>query len=418
MEINITTITMTNMELFSKYMRYINFILSCTGVGFNLLLTILLFLIGRRQCATYFLLLLMTICDFLYCIVYLSIILTVDQYLNIINHQILCPLSFFLTPFTFTGSTLLLFICLLHFITNYVRKYDTIIGQIGGRLSVVFVLAFIIIRSVLSSTSIELITPDPNMPHTQYCTIDMNTPPIVAVVQKFNHIFAEVTDILVYIGWIIILLIYFISLIPCIKTRLYDQAEPPLSPLDKPLSFTPFAVANNNNNNGQNFITTSTDSSDMLNTTNEVTITTNKKKHYDVSLIILSISFISIICYLPIMISKYTTMSLVYRNTALLTDYQTYFLQIIQHTAHLFCLSIRFLPYFIFDKHIRLFISQMIGMKCMKIERRKTLSRRGKYKLKHKYIFHCQCHRRQQILEFNTNNLDERNHQEKRLIKN
>jgi hypothetical protein len=411
MEINTTTILITNADLFDTYMRYINFILSCTGVGFNLLLIILFFFTGRRQCTTYFLLLLMSICDFLYCTVYLSIILTVDQYLNIINHQIICPLSFFLTPFTFTGSTLLLFICLLHFITNYVRKYDTIIGQIGGRLSVVFVLAFIIIRSVLSSTSIELVTPYPTMPQIKYCTIDMNTPPLVASVQKINHIFAEVTDILVYIGWIIIVLIYFISLIPCIKHYLYNHTEPNLSPIDKPFSFASLLAVNNNNNPRQHVVTMSIDSSDI---TNEPTIITNKERHNDISLIILSISFISIIFYLPIMISKYSTMYLVYRNKPLLIHEQTYFLQIIQHTAHLFCLSIRFLPYFIFDKRIHLFLRQMIGMKCMKIERRKTLSRRGKYRLKHKYIFHCQCHRRKQILEFNNNNLDEQN----RFIKN
>jgi hypothetical protein len=415
MDINTTTIlvSITDAGLFSKYTRLINFILSCTGLGFNLLLIILFFIIGRRQCATYFLLLLMTICDFLYCIVYVSIMLTVDQYLNIINHQIICPLSFFLTPFTFTGSTLLLFICLLHFITNYVRKYDTILGQIGGRLSVVFVLAFIIIRSVLSSTSIELITPDSNMPHVQYCTIDMNTPTIVATVQKFNHIFAEVTDILVYIGWIIILLIYLISLTHCKKICSNNQTEPTLSSIDKPISLTSLSLVNNNNiNHEQKFVTTTAESLDMLNTTNE-TIITNKKRHNDISLIIISISFISIIFYLPIMISKYSTMYSVYRNKSLLADQETYFLQLVQHTAHLFCLSIRFLPYFIFDQRIHLFINQMIGMKCMKIERRKTLSRR-KYQLKHKYIFHCQCHRRQQILDLN----NEENQQETRFIRN
>jgi hypothetical protein len=133
---NITTLLplVTNDDVVNRYIRSINFLLSCTGLLFNLILTILLIFIGRRQCATYFLLISMTICDFLYCTVYVSIMLTVDQYINIINHQIICPLSFFLTPFTFTGSTLLLFICLLHFITNYVRRYDTILGQLGGRL--------------------------------------------------------------------------------------------------------------------------------------------------------------------------------------------------------------------------------------------------------------------------------------------
>lgn len=408
MEVNITTTSMANIDLLNKYMRSINFILSCTGIGFNLLLIILLCLIGRRQCATYFLLLLMAICDFLYCIDYVSISLTIDQYINIINHQILCPLSFFLTPFSFTGSTLLLLICLLHFITNYVRRYDTILGQISGRLSVVFVLAFIIIRSVLSSTSIELVALDTKTPEIKYCTIDMNTPPLVASIQKFNHIFAEVTDILVYIGWIIIVFIYFLSLTPCIKHCSYFQSKTDLAAIDKPVSFTSLVVLNNNIiNHGQHIMTTTTESSDMLNITHESTITTNKDKHNDASLIILSISFLSIIFYLPIMITKYYTMYSTYRQEKVLNGQSMYFLQLIQSTAHFFCLSIRFLPYFLFDKRIHSLLNQMFGMKCMKIERRKTLSRKGKYKLKHKYTFHCQCHRRQQILEFDNNNLNQ-----------
>jgi len=400
---NTSTISMTNMDLFNKYMRYVNFILSCTGLGFNFLLIILLFLIGRRQCATYFLLLLMAICDFLYCTVYVSIMLTVDQYINIINHQILCPLSFFLTPFTFTGSTILLFICLLHFITNYERKYDTVLGQISGRLSVVFVLAFIIIRSVLSSTSVELMIPDPNLPDIKYCTIDMNTPPIVTTVQKVNHIFAEVTDILVYMGWIILLIISLISLICRKKSKFYNPTHSNSSTMVKPLSLASLLFNNNNNINHEPI--TNIELSDMLNLTNEIneTMITNKQRHHNVSLIILSISLISIIFYLPIMINKYLTMFIVYRDQTLLTTHLTYFLQILQHTSHLFCLSIRFLPYFIFDERLHLFLKQMIGIKCMKIERRKTLSRR---RMKHKYIWHCECHRREKISEFNDNNGD------------
>ncbi|CAF2704766.1 unnamed protein product [Rotaria sp. Silwood2] len=409
MNATITSITMEHDDLFYKYMRFINFILSCTGLLFNLLLVIMLFLIGRRQCATYFLLILMAICDFLYCTIYVSIILTVDQYINIINHQIMCPLSFFLTPFTFTGSILLLFICLLHLITNYVRKYDTILGQLGGRLSIVFVLAFIIIRSVLGSTSIELVVPDPDMPQIRFCTIDMNTPIIVATIQKINHIFAEVTDILIYIGWIVVLSIYFISLIRCKKLHSNNQTDPS-SLIDKPLPCTSLLAINNNNNgvnNGQSIVTMHMESLDMLSITNQPTVTTiinNKQRHNDISLIILSISLISVILYLPIMASKYLTMYRVYRDEALLTEQHAHFLQLLQHTAHLVCLSIRFLPYFIFDKRINLFMNQMIGMKCMKTERERTLSRKRKYKLKHKYIWHCQCHRRQQVLEFSNNN--------------
>ncbi|CAF0778247.1 unnamed protein product [Rotaria sp. Silwood1] len=404
-------ITMESEHLFNKYMRLINFILSCTGLLFNLLLVIMLLSIGRRQCATYFLLILMAICDFLYCSIYVSIILTAHQYINIINHQIMCPLSFFLTPFTFTGSTLLLFICLLHLMTNYVRKYDTILGQLGGRLSVVFVLAFIIIRSVLGSTSIELVVLDPDKPQIRFCTIDTNTPIIVATVQKINHIFAEVTDILIYIGWIIILFIYFISLFRCKKFHSNDQTNS-LSLIDKPLSYTSLLTNNNNNNNnsvnnGQNMVTMPMESLDMLNVTNQPTVTAiinNKQRHNDISSIVLSISLISVILYLPIMVFKYVTMYRVYRDKALLTEQHMYFLQLFQHTAHLICLSIRFLPYFIFDKRISVFMNHMIGMKCMKIESERTLSRQRKYKLKHKYIWHCQCYRLQQVLEFDNNN--------------
>jgi hypothetical protein len=395
---DINTTAMMDTDLVNQNMRLINFILSCTGLGFNLLLIILFFSIGRRQCATYFLLLLMAICDFLYCTVYVSIMLTDYQYLNIINHQIMCPLSFFLTPFTFTGSTLLLLICLLHFLTNYVRKYDTVLGQIGGRLSVIFVLAFIIIRSVLSTTSVELIIPNPTMPQIKYCTIDMTTLPLVKIVQNFNHIFTEVTDILVYVGWIIILLIYFINLIPWNRFCRYNQTELNLASIDKPFSFTTLIIRNNNNiNSGQNAVTIPIELSDLSNNVNEGLIPTNKERHNDVSLIIVSISFISILLYLPIMINKYSTMYFVYRQRQLLNDEQTYFLQMIQQTAHLFCLSIRFLPYFLFDKRIHVFLNQMIGMKCMKIERRRTLSKKARFKLRHKYIFHFQCHRRQDI---------------------
>ncbi|CAF0798674.1 unnamed protein product [Adineta steineri] len=404
---NITAIDTSseNYDSFIKYMRSINFILSCTGLLFNFFLIIILLLIGRRQCATYFLLILMTICDFLYCTVYVSIVLTVDQYINIINHEILCPLSFFLTPFTFTGSTLLLFICLIHFITNYVRRYDTVLGQIGGPLSVVFVLAFIIIRSVLGSTSVELIILDPNVPKMRFCTIDMNTPPIVATVQHINHIFAEVTDILVYIGWIIVLIIYLINLICCKKSSFCTQTElNTSSSMPKPLSFTSLLVHNNNIiNHEQNTLSMTLELSDILNLTNEI-ILTNKQRHHDVSLIIISTSIISVIFYLPIMISKYSTMYSVYREQTFLTDDQAFFLQILQHTAHLFCLSIKFLPYLIFDKRIHLFINQLIGIKCMKIQRRKTLSRRRRYQIKQKYIFHCQCYRRPQVLDFNNHN--------------
>ncbi|CAF1663887.1 unnamed protein product [Rotaria magnacalcarata] len=413
---NTTTISLAieNDDLFNKYMRYINFVLSCTGLIFNLLLVILFFLIGRRQCATYFLLILMTISDCLYCTIYVSIILTVDQYINIINHQIICPLSFFLTPFTFTGSTLLLFICLLHLVTNYVRKYDTILGQLGGRLSVVFVLAFIIIRSVLGSTSIELVVPDPDMPHIQFCTIDMNTPSIVATIQKLNHIFAEVTDILIYISWIIILLLYCINVIRRKKYHTSDHTDPS-SLMGKPLSYTSSMIFSNINknsvNNVQNIQTINRESFDMLTLTNQTTrvttsttIISNKQRHNDISLIILSISLTSVILYLPIMVSKYVTMHQVLRNKTTPDDQYSTFLQLFQHTAHLFCLSIRFIPYLLFDKRIKFFIGQMIGMKCMKIEREKTLSRRQRYRSKYKYIWHCQCHRRQQILECVNNN--------------
>lgn len=415
---NVTTTIPPNIEieeLLNRYMRWINFVLSSTGLVFNLLLVIIFFSIGRRQCTTYFLLILMAVCDCLYCIIYVSIILTVEQYMNIINHQILCPLSFFLTPFTFTGSTLLLFICLLHLITSYVRKYDTTLGQLGGRLSVVFVLAFLIIRSVLGSTSIELVVPDPSAPHIQYCTIDTNTPSIVATVQKFTHIFAEVTDILIYIGWIIIILIYFINLMRCKRNQTNDQIDPS-SFLDKPRSYSFVVLGNNsttnnisnNITNGQNVVTMNRESIDMLNLTNPSVLPTtainNKQRHSDVSLIILSISLISIVLYLPIMVTKYVTMFRMYYPESSFSEQNLFYLQLLQHTAHLICLTIRFLPYFIFDKRINLFMGQMIGMKCMKVESGRSLSRRRRHKLKYKYMWHCQCYRRQQILELVNSN--------------
>ena len=178
MDMNLTGqfIALMPEDSFGKYMRSLNSIFACAGVLSNAFLLIILFLIGRRQCATYFVLMIMTVCDFIYCINYTSMWLTNDYHLNIVNHQILCPLSFFLSPFSLTGSTLLLLISLLHLVTNYRRKYDTVLGQLGGRLSVVFVIAFIMIRSVLGSTSIALVT-DPTQPSNLFCTIDMFVPP-------------------------------------------------------------------------------------------------------------------------------------------------------------------------------------------------------------------------------------------------
>ncbi|CAF0802589.1 unnamed protein product [Adineta steineri] len=378
METNLTeseiSISITNTNLLNKYMRLTNLTFSCTGVISNFILLIILLLLGRHQCTTYFILIIMTICDLLYCIVYTSILLTIDYYLNIINHQILCPLSFFLTPFTFTGSTLLLFICLLHLITDYVRRYDTVLGQIGGRLSVVFIFAFIIIRSVLGSTSIELIS-DSSMSHIQHCTIDINTSDLVSRVQKINHIFAEVTDILVYFGWIIMVFMYFISVFRYKNSLKKTHRE--TNHLPNP--FVSVLMIRKGQQENQERLT-------------------NKQRHNDISLIILSISCMSIPFYLPVMINKFTTMDLIYRNKTFLTDSQIYFLQSIQQTTHLFCLTIRFIPYFIFDKRIRSFLHRMIGMK---IERKKSSKKKGKYI--QKYICRCQCSRRQQSLELNQN---------------
>lgn len=370
---NLTTLSVPlfNINLFDKYMRLINLTFSCTGVVSNFILLIILLKLKRHQCTTYFLLTLMTLCDFLYCTVYTSIILTIEQYLNLINYQIICPLSFFLTPFTFTGSTLLLFISLLHFTTNYKRRYDTVLGQIGGRLSVVFVFAFVIIRSVLSSTSIELIS-DPTTPHIQHCTVDMNTPEIVSKVQNINHIFAEVTDILVYLGWIVLLFIYLISLIRRKKSPETNS---------KSSSFVSFLIVKKDRN--ENLISASQER------------LTSKQRHNDISLIILLISLISIICYLPVMTNKFLTMNFIYHERSFLSAKQIVFIQVIQQTTHLFCLTIRFIPYFIFDKRIRLFFHQMIGMKI----ERTTTSKKQKHL--QKYICHCRCSRRQQSIELN-----------------
>ncbi|CAF4071535.1 unnamed protein product [Rotaria sordida] len=377
MEMNETMllIQLTNAESFSKYMRLINLTLSSSGILCNSILLIVLLLLNRHQCTTYFLLILMTMCDFLYCTVYTSILLTVENYINIINHQILCPLSFFLTPFAFTGSTLLLFICLIHFITNYVRKYNTVLGQIGGRLSVVFVFAFTIIRSVLGSTSIELVS-DSRMPHIQQCSIDMNTPDLVTKVQEINHIFAEVTDILVYIGWIIILIIYIISLIQKKLLKKNSETNRKTSP------FVSFLIVSKNRQ-------------ENITSINQERLT-NKKRHHNVSLIIILISIISILFYFPVILNKFITMNFIFHYKTFLTAQQSFFLQIIQQTTHLFCLTIRFIPFILFDKRINSIIHHMIGMK---IQKRKKSSKKTKHQ--QKYICHCHCSRRQQSLELN-----------------
>ena len=398
---NLTTMNSTTFDtnIVQQTIHLVNFILSCTGVGFNLLLIIILFVVGRRHCTTYFLLILMAICDLLYCTVYVSIVLTLDQYLNIINHQIMCPLSFFLTPFAFTGSALLLLICLLHLLTNYVRKYDTVLGQISGRLSVVFVLSFTIIRSVPSTTSVELVTMNSPVSQIQYCTVDMNPPELVETFQKLNYIFSEVTDILVYIGWILILLIYLIKFLPRGKFPSCEQPDMNQLPMNKLLSFTSLVVLDN----AATSVANEPGAVELCSLTNpmpEEPIITSKEKHRDVSLIVVSLSFLSILLYLPVIINKYSTMYFFYSKHPLLNDVQTKFLQMIQQTSLLFCLSIRCLPYLIFDKRIHSIFNQMIGMKCTKIEQRKARLRQGRSKLRSKYRFHCQCYRRQQVLEF------------------
>lgn len=369
-----SSVLLSPINIFDKKMRLINLIISCSGILCNLILLIIVFQRNLHQCTTYFVLLLMILFDLIYCIVYTSILLTIDEYINLINHQILCPLSFFLTPFTFTGSTLLLFICLLHLITNYNRRYDTILGQIGGRLSVVFVFAFIIIRSVLGSTSIELIN-DGRIENIQHCTIDMNTPSIVTKVQNINHIFAEVTDIILYIGWIILFIIYLISKISSKKSNEINS---------KSSSFVSFLIIKK-------------DREEAILSLNKDRLR-NKKRHKNVSLIILSISLLSIIFYFPVMLNKFVTMNLIYREKTFLNEEGIIFLQIIQQTTHLFCLTIRFIPYFLFDKRIQLFFHQIIGFKFQ----RKYILKKDKHLIK--FICHCQCSRKQQSFQFNSNN--------------
>ncbi|CAF1426421.1 unnamed protein product [Adineta ricciae] len=364
MDLNFTTVEppVENANSLNHYIRLINLCVSCIGVLTNSILLIVLLLLRRHQCTTYFLLIIMTLCDCLYCVVYASILLTIESYVNIINHQILCPLSFFLTPFTFTGSTLLLFVCLLHLITNYARHYDSVLGQIGGRLSVVFIFAFIIIRSVLGSTSINLVA-DAQSPNVHNCIIDINTNELVTRIQNINHIFAEVTDILVYLGWIVLLVIYLFS------SKSSSQR--------KTIQSVKF------------LITKSTRQETLLVNTDERL--TSKERHRDISVIILVIGFMSITLYLPIIISKFVTLELTYRYKTILSDRQIFVLQIVQQVAHLFCLTIRFVPYVFFDKRIYSYIHQSIGMK---IQRKRSSKKRLQ-----KYICHCQCSRRQEPLE-------------------
>jgi hypothetical protein len=185
-----------------------------------------------------------------------------------------------------------------------------------------------------------------------------------------------VTDILVYIGWIILLSLYLISLIPRKKSNKPNQNRK---------SFVSFLIVKKNQQK-------------TIVTTDQERIT-NKQRHNDVSLIILSISLISVLFYLPVMINKFLTMNIIHREKMFLNEQQIFYLQIIQQTSHLFCLTIRFIPYFIFDKRIRLFFHRMIGMK---IQKRKKSSKK-EIRLQ-KYIFHCQCSRQQESLELNQMN--------------
>jgi hypothetical protein len=208
----------------------------------------------------------------------------------------------------------------------------------------------------------------------------MNVPEIVIKVQNVNHIFSEVTDILVYIGWIIIILIYFISSIQW-------QTSSKKSRMRTNRKSNPFVSL---------FIVKKTREENFVGINHERL--TNKQRHNDVSLIILSIGLLSIILYFPVMTNKFTTMNLTYLGKTFLTDRQIIVLQILQQTTHLFCLTIRFIPYFIFDKRICSFLHEMIGMKILKKQ-----SPMRKEKRLQKYICHCQCSRRQESIELNDN---------------
>ena len=390
-------------QILTHYSRTTNFTLLFTGFLFNLLLFIILLLVGRRECTTYFLLKLMSLCDFLYCLVHLSILLTIDQYVNIINRQILCPLSFFLTPFTFTGSTLLLLICLLHFITRYVRKYDTVLGQISGRLSVIFILAFILIRSILGSTSVELLSVEPHTPDVYHCTIDLNTPPLVDAVQKIVHVFAELTDILVYIGWAIIIFGYFINLIRCKPSYFYDPVS---STAVKPFSYSSSMVLFQNNSSDidhqHGIVVIPMESIDGANSPNEVIRPqiTNKQRHSDLSLIVLSIGIVSIFLYFPNIFFKYSMLHQAVFDHHLLNFETNQILQHMQQISHLFCLSLRILPYIFFDRRLHLFLHQLFGIQFMDtIYRGRSLRRGRRFRRRYRYVWNCQCRRRHRILK-------------------
>ncbi|CAF4972633.1 unnamed protein product, partial [Rotaria socialis] len=64
-------------------------------------------------------------------------------------------------------------------------------------------------------------------------------------------------------------------------------------------------INNNSVHNVQNIVTIHTESVDMLTLSNQTatstTVISNKQRHNDISLIILSISLTSVILYLPIM---------------------------------------------------------------------------------------------------------------------
>lgn len=344
---------------FMKYMRSSHFVLLCMGSLFNLLLVKLLTRSRRRKCTTLLLLTLMALCDCVYCSVNLSIKLTIDQYINIINHQILCPLSFFLIPFTFTGSTLLLLICLIHLASNYIRKYDTISGQLCGPLSAVFILAFVLIRSVLGTTSVELLVIDPKMSDLHYCTIDMNTTLIVNIMQDVVHVFADVTDIFIYLLWIIIALKFLVNVI---RSKHSPSERISLSAATRTQMKRRAVIVYDGDDLCQEKKTTTINIPIKMSTALTKNTSLNKYRHSTMSLIILSITICSTLLYLPIMIGKYSTLHLIFFEKPLFDSFQTNMLQTLQNTAHSLCLSIRFLPYILVNRRIRRFVVRICGI--------------------------------------------------------
>ncbi|CAF1341161.1 unnamed protein product [Didymodactylos carnosus] len=209
-------------DVFNLFTRKASCLLSGIGMITNLIIFITL-LIYRRHCTTYFLLLTMAINDCIYCSMYLTSYLSVNNILNIINRFILCQLSFFLQSFSFMCSSLILFVCLMHTYKKYDRSYNTATGQLCGRLSLLFIFGIVFARAFLDMISVD--TEIDRRTNRNICKVFNleNITSLAKMTQYILQIIYETVDTLIYLACFIVTLLILYKKSFCCKSNNNSQ---------------------------------------------------------------------------------------------------------------------------------------------------------------------------------------------------